>query len=285
MCGQYGTLTVEHIIPQSLGGKLSVEFLCKSCNDKLGLEIESVAKEDPSIRLAAEHLKDQIPQVAARLREGQKYSAISKIGKIQGIIKKGLFHIRTRKKDDGSLIQSTKNARRNLSNILLKSANGESILVEALNKFDKAPNNQKVEIAPGLKVTKWRLDKLEPSLQGKMLDVLVPLKIAFEFIACHVGQAIYNDMPQVNELKLALLRRDRSNKCYTAEYLRARNRGYAPFHGIALEANGPPAIVQLRLFGSLAYRVQFPYIAVEGSRYAYTHYLNTDQEGIKEVSK
>jgi hypothetical protein len=285
LCGRCRTLTEEHIIPQSLGGKLSVEFLCKPCNDRLGSEIENVAKEDPSIRLAAEHLKDQIPQIAARLREGQKYFAISKIGKIQGIIKKGLFNIRTTRKDNGSLIQSTKNARKNLGNILLKSTHEEAILTEALNKFDEASDNQKVEISPGLQVTKWRLDKLEPSLQGKMLDVLVPLKIAFEFIACHVGKAIYSDIPQVNEVKLALLQRDRSSKCYTAEYLRASNRNYAPFHGIALEANGPPVVVQLRLFGLLAYRVQFPYIAVEGPRYAYIHYLDKDQEDIKEVSK
>ncbi len=40
-CCEPNVLTEEHVIPQSLGGKLSAWIYCKDCNDKFGREIEA----------------------------------------------------------------------------------------------------------------------------------------------------------------------------------------------------------------------------------------------------
>jgi hypothetical protein len=40
-CCEHKILTKEHIIPQSLGGKLSAWIYCKECNDKFGDEIDA----------------------------------------------------------------------------------------------------------------------------------------------------------------------------------------------------------------------------------------------------
>ena len=36
-----GEFNKEHIIPESIGGSLTIENVCKECNSKLGEEIDS----------------------------------------------------------------------------------------------------------------------------------------------------------------------------------------------------------------------------------------------------
>jgi hypothetical protein len=56
-----------------------------------------------------------------------------------------------------------------------------------------------------------------------------------------------------------------------------------PNRCILFEGNRPYAQVQVRLFGTLAYRVHFKQLAVGGLRFAYTHRLDTNQEFLAEV--
>jgi hypothetical protein len=98
------------------------------CNDNFGLEVENAAKKDPSIRLAVERLKERIPKVALSLSDGQTYIASSVAGKVKGWIKKGKFMVFTKKKEDGSLVQSMKDARKTIRNIILKTKQDEDVI-------------------------------------------------------------------------------------------------------------------------------------------------------------
>jgi len=57
ICIQHRPLSDEHVIPRSLGGDLTCDFVCKPCNDSFGSTFEASAKADPAIRLAAAHLR------------------------------------------------------------------------------------------------------------------------------------------------------------------------------------------------------------------------------------
>jgi uncharacterized protein YlaI len=281
LCGRVNGLTKEHLIPQSIGGKLYTIFLCKKCNDELGRDIEYAIRTDPSIRIAAHRLADKIPVIADMLSERQQYIGYSKGGKVKGIIKNGEFRVREQKENNGSLRQPTDRARRSIEKILKKITPDIDIIKKALDDFDKAPEDTRIHLAKGLEFAKWRLKKVEPLLDGKPMDIIVPLKIAFEFLALHLATAIYAQHEELNEIKKAILERFEDSKSYRVEYLRGEN--YAPFHGIVFEGNHPHAVVQVRLFGFLAYRVHFLRIDVGGKRYVYTHYLDTNCEDIREL--
>ena len=110
----------------------------------------------------------------------------------------------------------------------------------------------------------------------------MPLKIAYEFLACHLGAAIYDNARQMSDLRMVLSDRIEEHSCYSVERLSAQE--YKPFHGIVFEGNAPHAKVLIRLFGWLALRVHFHNLAVNGDRFIYTHLLDTNVEDVRVLS-
>ena len=79
----------EHVIPKSLGGILSCNFLCKACNDSFGSSFEAKAKQDPSIRLAISALRDKLPELFEKIETRQIYSVGTEIGRLTAYYRKG----------------------------------------------------------------------------------------------------------------------------------------------------------------------------------------------------
>jgi len=132
-------------------------------------------------------------------------------------------------------------------------------------------------VAPGLEIVKWRTDRIALDLsKTQMMNPLIPAKIAFEFLACHAGTAIYAEVPQLSEVRQALCTMYTASPSIRVDRL-ASNK-YDPFHGICFEGNDPHAKVQIRLFGWLAFRVHFLRLAIGGPRFVYTHRLDTGEE-------
>lgn len=278
LCLEEKELVTEHLIPEALGGLLKARFLCRSCNSTLGAKFEAAARSDPSIRLAVSNLSSRIPELAQRLIESQPFLGESMAGQVRGYIRGGQFRVHSTREKDGSLIQPTDQARRTVDTILRKSGYGPTPLEAALQAFDNAPVDQRTEIAPGLEVVKWGIQKVQQDLSRPLMDPLVPLKIAFEFLACHLGTSIYGDVPQLAEIRHVLRAGEGVSKCIDVDRLSGEE--YRPFHGLCFEGNCPHARVQIRLFGWLAFRVHFYGLAVAGPRFAYTHDLESNQESI-----
>ena len=62
-------LTLEHVIPEALGGNLTSYFACKDCNSRLGHRLEGKAKMDPTIRVLAKQLRLSIDRELPHLIE------------------------------------------------------------------------------------------------------------------------------------------------------------------------------------------------------------------------
>jgi len=276
LCPKTGPLTIEHIIPEAIGGILTAPFLCKPCNDKLGERVEAAVKGDPSIRLAIEALRSRLPKLAATIAEGQPYIAESPRGKVQGILKKGDFRVRATQEPDGSIIQPTPKGRQYIEKRLRKSGADEVTIQLSLRRFDDAPDNVPIQLNERLSVVKWSIGSLDPVLTGPFLKDEVLLKIAFEFLACHLCTTIYRDDYPLSEIRKVLSCERAVQDSYRIEHLHAES--YQAFHGLAFEGNQPHAIVQIRLFGWLAFRVHFLRIAVEGPRFIYTHQLDQGKD-------
>lgn len=216
------------------------------------------------------------------LNEGLDFVAETPHGRKRGYSKNGEFCIYPTTSNDGSLLQPTREAKRSIANILTKSGHDSPLVKEALRAYESAPPGRKVQIAPNLEVIKWSITKILPDLNKPLMNALVPMKIAFEFLACHLGTAVYGAEPELTEIRCALQRLDGKSPCCRVERMYADNEKV--FHGICFEGNHPHASVQIRLFGCIAFRVHFPSLAVGGPRFAYKLDLETDKEYISEVT-
>jgi hypothetical protein len=168
----------------------------------------------------------------------------------------------------GSLIQPTDHARRTVETILRKSGYGATPLEKALGTFDQAPEDERIKLAPNLEIIKWKLQKVEHNLSGPLINAVLPLKIAFEFLACHLGTAIYNDVAQLAEIREVLRSGDDASDSFHVDRLSSDE--YQPYHGLYFEGNDPHARVQIVLFGWLGFRVHLYRLAVGGHRLVYT---------------
>lgn len=269
------------MIPEALGGDLVSRFLCKQCNSFLGHQFEGLAKTDPSVRTIVEQLAPSIPHLAKRLSEGQAYVSSGPGGKSRGFIKNGEFMVQSRISEDGSLIQPTKDATKTLNKLLAREGHGKAEVEEALRRFNDAPENIAINLSPTLEVVKWQVNRLQPMLDGPLLNSVVPVKSAFEFIALHVGTAIYGDSPALAAIRNMLSQGRVDSDQVEVERLHAPEA--KPFHGLVFEGNDPYAKVQLRLFGKLAFRVHLKRLSVSGPRVMYTHDLEINKEYLKEL--
>ena len=267
----------EHLIPQALGGRLTCKFLCFSCNSRLGHNLERAAKSDPSVLLAVKHLSEKIPSLARKLMESHPHVGYSTLGAAPGYVKDGEFRVRSQSLDDGSIIQPTDDATKSIKTILRRSGYEKNPIENAVEAFQEAPENERIEVAPDLEVVKWRTDRIELDLsKTQMMNPIIPTKIAFEFLVCHAGTAIYDEVPQLSEVRQALCTMETASDSIRIDRLSSSK--YEPFHGICFEGNDPHARVQIRLFGWLAFRVHFLRLSVGGPRFVYTHRLDTGKE-------
>jgi len=253
-----------------------------SCNSELGRNLEANAKSDPSVIMSAKIMADKFPLLASRLVESHPHIAYSDHGSTVGYFKGGDFRVKSKKLEDGSFVQPADIGRKTLLNLLSKSGYQDVTTQQVVSAFDDAPDNKLVEIAPGLEAIKWRIDRLEIDLNhAKLMDPLIPAKIAFEFLACHVGLAIYKDDLQLLQIRSVFRNKEMNTDILFVE--RFTSNKYEPFHGIVFEGNDPYAKVQVRLFGWLAFRVHFLHLSIGGPRYVYTHRLDSGGEAIAET--
>jgi hypothetical protein len=279
LCLEKRELSLEHVIPQQIGGRLTARFLCKPCNDELGYRIEAEVRSDPSIRLAAENLRDQIPDLAEAIRDRQAYIASGPGGTIPGSFKRGRFQIRAATQDDGSVVQPTPDARMHLRRILAKRGVDEEEIERRLAQFDEAPDNTLVDLGVNVQAVRWDIDEIYHVLEGPFLSPAVLAKIAYEFLACHAGDLVLKESPQLAALRGAV----RGGSAEAIEIERLQTSKYQPLHGLAMGHDDDHAVLTICLFGWLVFRVHLRQIALAPPHFIYTCKLDTGEEYCAEL--
>ena len=274
-------MTLEHVIPEALGGELTSHLLCKACNSRLGHRVEGKAKMDPTIRLLVNELKLHAPRLTERLEDRQRYLTTGLGPSAKGSIKEGQFRVSSAMLSDGSLIQATPLAEDTIRKMLKQEGLSDQDIDVALGRFRESPDDTRLTLSPGIEVVKWSVSGLRLALDGLMLHELIPVKSAYEFLALHVGTAIYEQTPSLLAIRRALHDEVLDAKHIEVERLHAPEA--KPFHGLVFEGNTPYAKVQLRLFGKLAFRVHFKRLSVAGPRGMYTHNLATNHESVAQL--
>ncbi len=275
LCLSTDSMTKEHLIPACLGGNLTAKFLCKDCNSGLGQGMESKVKEDPQIRLGIERLADARPELANRLRKRLDYIGHSQQGSVSGYLQDGVFSAREQTLDDRSIILPPDKSLDAVKKMAAR--DGIALYPDAADTLDRLSSGDSVQVAPGGWITNWTVNSVDPDLSGSQMDLVVPTKIAFEFLALHCGNDIYKNPPQLASIRHQLLAGELSKEDVHVERLMLQNDRL--FHGLVFEGNSPGAQVQIRLFGQLAFRVQFRHLAIHCPRYGYTHDLVSGKDG------
>lgn len=224
----------------------------------------------------------RIPAVAERVEAGQRYEVKGEGPPSTALLKNGQLRVRSARLADGSLVQDTREAATTIANMLRRDGMGEEQIAEAMQRFNAAPDNARIELSPSIAVVKWSVETLDPSLDGALLNPVVPAKTAYEFLGLQVGAAIYERAPALDAARAALTTGAVDKRHIQVERLHAPEA--KPFHGIVFEGNSPYAKVQVRLFGKLAFRVHFKLLSVGASRASYTHDLESNKEDILEMA-
>jgi hypothetical protein len=283
LCLAEAPLTKEHIIPDQVGGKLTACFLCKPCNDRLGRTVEAEVKKSPLIRLAIESLGPTIPKLANRIREGQTFIGTGEGGTVRGKMIDGVFRVNSCTKDDGSIIHPASGASKQFRHMLNKRGMSAQQVEEALQRFDAAPTNRLIPLGSGIATIKRNANKMEPALDGPRLSDQVLLKIAYEFVALHLGEIAYCDSEQLSALRRAVWEPSSALGAFSIDYLTTGK--YTPEHVLKLEGRTPHAVVTIYLFGLLKYRVHFPQIALAPPCFWYGCHLDTGEEVVEVVKE
>jgi hypothetical protein len=252
--------TWEHILPESIGGRLQAKILCSTCNSEVGSEIEADIKSNASIRLAIEHLKTELPDLYREMQERQRFIGKDSQGrKVEMYCKKGKIRVCAKTLDDGSLIQDTDKARGDLQRMLRKKGIDEPKISRVLEEFDTLPEDQCVELPYGLVLAKWSIGSVQPDLTSPSIDNRVPLLIAYEFLSLVLEPVIFSE-------KLSSIRETIQGKQWPSfcriDHLTTRK--YAPEHSLYMKTGKREATIFIRLFGWLVYAV---HIQVRGFDY------------------
>lgn len=265
LCLKEEPLTREHIIPAQIGGVLWARFLCKACNSYLGAEVEAAVRKDPSIRLAVENLQGELPGLADALSEGLPYVGTSEGGTVRMIGRAGELRVQGGTQQDGSLILSPNSSREHIRAEARRRGMAPADIDAILERFDELPQNMRTELMPGYEVINWRVDEIRPALDGPMLSERVLLKIAYEFLACHLGKSILDNAEQLNNWRTALL----GESLHSVRVESLTSGRYRPIHGLALEDEGH-SIIHICLFGWIRYRVHLLDLCISPPYFSYT---------------
>ena len=198
-----------------------------------------------------------------------------------GFVKDGQFKVSSSKLPNGSLIQDTPLAVSTIRTMLKREGLKPQAIESALSRLMAAPDDVSIALSPGIEVVKWSVAGLKIALDGPMLNLLVPAKSAYEFLALHVGTAIYENSPPLLAIRRALTSGVLEERAILVERLHAPEA--KPFHGLVFEGNTPYAKVQVRVFGKLAFRVHFKWLSVAGPRGMYTHDLSAKHESVAQL--
>lgn len=269
----------EHIIPAALGGNLTCEFLCKTCNDRFGHTFEKRARTDPAIRLSVIKLKQRLPRLFDAIEDGQQWIIEAGGKRLPAIYKKGGVFLCQTRKIDGDLWASSDDTERSIQEMLRRRGHDDEAIQDTLKKLAAAPEQTEVSLGGGMFAISHPTKLIGPDLsKGESLAALVSLKIAYEFAVMSLGSGFLADLPPLNAIRTSLREGLANPKAFSVVPKITPDRQPHPFHGIAFIRGTPHVEIQVRLFGNLAYVVSFPKVTIDRKPFRYFHDLESGED-------
>jgi hypothetical protein len=237
------------VIPASVAGRMTADFLCGPCNSDLGTRFEAGLIDDPSIRLAVEALAGRASAVA-RLRHGRHFISVQADVNVTMKLKKSRMDVIDSRQDDGSVVKSRGRALADVETTLRRRGADRNQLRGARERVQGTPVGIRTQVAPGLAIRHGHSGSVFPDLRRPLATDEGFLAIAFLYLALSIGDAIYS--PGFDSVRSALRGTRKGGWSVTSLF---SGRSYEPFHGLALQSWRSGLLVQIRLFGCLVWMV------------------------------
>lgn len=259
----------EHIIPESIGGRLQINVLCSSCNNTLGSKLVSRVKFDSSIRLAIKSLKNTIPKLYSTVENNQLYDAKNKQGNLVELrYKNSKFRVVSHTKKDGSLILDSHNNISDIEQMLESDGLSENRVKDKISFLHSMEENKVYQLSETVKVAKWSIESMSPSLKGPVLDGKIIALIAYEFLSLLLGKTIYDD--RLDFIRVFINGGGQSPNLIIE---RLTSRQYGPLHGIYPEFLDSEIIINVILFRWLVFKVHLTKFRLKSNNYVYSEDL------------
>jgi len=241
----------EHIIPDSIGGRLQAKMLCTDCNSKLGSTLISKVKTDPSIRLAVGHLESDIPELFEAIENNQLYVTKDNNNDVIRLkYKNSRLEIISHKKEDGSLVLDSKKGIKNIKQMLKKDRLSEDEIVNKIQSFQELDHNKVIKLSKSVQVTRWSTGPTFPSLQGPLLDEKVIALMAYEFLSLLLGNLVCES--RLDFVREFIKEETKSDKLFIENL---HSEKYGALHVIYPELSDTEVIINIILFRWLVYKV------------------------------
>lgn len=249
-----------HVIPRSIGGKLSALFLCKDCNGRMG-RFEATLAQDISVRLLLDKLEHQLPEkVIKSIRYRQSYfTDHPELGRIEaGMDKEG--ELRPKESDT---IKGDENTLKQAMAELDRLDAGDEEKAALQDAFDKAHPGEWIEVRPGYRIQKhigWSGVGFKPSLTDPITitPLQVSVGIAYLYLALCIGEQVYD--PVLQPVRDALQAGLDGDSTAADAYNENRHGTGAvdPVHILRAKPDGDGTVVTFQVFRDLVWPVRFP---------------------------
>lgn len=260
-----GRRSDAHIVPEALGGRLSLTALCRKCNSVMGTAFEGKLPLDPTLRAEIERFAGAVPIFKRQLsKAGRDYFGKTDHGFMTMKRQKDeSFRAVDTKNPDGSRLKDAGEAMRELRGRLEKrepdSAKIEAIMARFADGHP-VPVDDRVFVPRTGDVTidlPWDADDADP--RGY-------LSIATLFLAMNIGDRIFGQ--EFAPIRRTLL--DAPIEEDSGSWSVARTqfpRDSEMWHRVEMAEGAPHVAIDITLFGRWRYRVTFNDFTWRGEKF------------------
>jgi hypothetical protein len=264
--GRDHKLTDEHIIPEVIGGWITIPFVCKKCNNNLGSEFESKLKKNSFVVTAIDELKIQPPDKA--FNQAQIELIFSDEHKAKGrIAKDGLPIFIPTQQADGSIIANEQHAKEVLKKQIERYEKANNVRIDFdINTYDNVPYGIVIPImGTDINFIKHEKKKAQTTILNlsEPIPFLFPAKVAFEHLAGFSYHFVM--MNEFDSLRNWVLENNLQNKVIINTLLHRienpREFEYLPYHFIRYSIIENDLVALVGLFGSIIFSVYLAHLS------------------------
>lgn len=252
----------EHVIPESLGGRLKHTLLCSNCNHNTGAKLYSIIKYDVNIRKAVIQMRKELPKIFKSVENQQEYSTKSPTGAELTAKRthKGINIVPIIK--NGEIILPTSDAINYMKKHLITSHGvSPKKALEITSKIKQAPNDIKLKLHDNLSYIRWDGDSFKPNFRkNKMCDNSAMVLMAYEYMSLLLGNSIYDEA--FNVIRKFIMQEETTDNIRVHFYTSHKPQ---PFHLIYPEFLENKTVINIHLFEYMIAKVEFVNIHISNS--------------------
>jgi HNH endonuclease len=262
--------TDAHVIPKSIGGKLSALNLCKRCNSDMG-KTEALLAQDVSVRLLVDQLEDRLPaEVTQAVRYRQSFFTDHEVF---GRVEAGMDKQAELRPKESATIKGDANTLKQALAELDRLGVSEERKQKLREEFEQAGPGEWINVRPGYRLQRligWTDVRFKPSLTDPIVPLHVPVGIAYLYLALCLRERAY--AAELDSVRSALKEAMAGNTHAADAYCPANRCGtriVEPAHLVRAKTDDDAVQVNVQLFRDLAWPIRFPGIKLAGEQTLY----------------